>query len=92
MWECASPNTVTFVTFDRVSEAFGFDRAGSAHGFRGFDSDGASSGVRVVLGEENFGYLLTGDTANLVNSFGEGSVGQVLSGVHHNLIVEERTG
>jgi len=92
VWECASPYPVAFVTFDRVSEALGFDRAGSAHGFRGFDSDRASAGVRVVLGEENFGDFLTGNTANLINGFCEGSVGQVLSGVHHNLIVEEKTG
>ena len=92
MWKRACPDTVAFVTFDSVSETLGFDRAGSAHGFRRFDSNRPSAGVRVVLGEENFGYLLTGNTANLINSFCEGSVGQVLSGVHHNLIVEEKTG
>ena len=92
MWECACPDTVAFVTFDSVSEAFGFDRAGSTHGFRGFYSYRASARVGVVLGEENFGDFLTGNTANLINGFCEGSIGQVLSGVHHNLIVEEQTG
>ena len=79
MRQGACPDTVTLPTFDGVGEAFGFDGAGSAQGFSGFDGYGPSFGVGVVLGEENAGDFLTGDTAGLFDGVCEFPVGQVLS-------------
>ncbi len=65
MWQGASPNTVALSTLDGVGEAFGFDRAGSAQGFSRFDGYGPGFWVGVVLGEENAGDFLVGNTAGL---------------------------
>ena len=79
MWQGAGPNTVTLATLDSVGEAFGFDRAGSAQGFSCFDGYGPGFGVGVILGEENAGDLLTGNTAGLFDGVCEFQVALVLS-------------
>ena len=79
MWQGASPNTVAFPTLDSVGEALGFDRAGSAQGFSGFDGYGPGFGVRVVLGEENAGDVLTRNTAGLFDGVCEFQIPLVLS-------------
>ena len=79
MWQCASPDTVTLASLDGVGEAFGFDGAGSAEGFSGFDGYGPGFGVGVVLGEENPWDFLAGDATGLFDGVCEFPVGQVLS-------------
>ena len=79
MWEGASPDTVTFPALDGVGEALGFDRAGSAQGFSGFDGYGPGFGVGVIFGEENAGDLLTSNTAGLFDGVCEFQVALVLS-------------
>ena len=79
MWQCAGPNTVAFPTLDSVGEAFGFDGAGGAEGFSGFDGYGPGFGVGVILGEENAGDFLAGNTAGLFDGVCEFQVALVLS-------------
>ena len=79
MWQGASPNAVTLATLDSVGEAFGFDGAGSAEGFSGFDGYGPGFGVGVILGEENAGDFLTSNTAGLFDGVCEFQVALVLS-------------
>ena len=79
MWKCASPDAVAFPTLDSVGEAFGFDRAGSTQRFSGFDGYAPGFGVGVILGEENAGDLLTGNTAGLFDGVCEFQVALVLS-------------
>ena len=79
MWQGASPNTVAFSSLDGVGEALGFDRARSTQGFSGFDGYSPGFGVRVILGEENAGNLLTGNTAGLFDGVCEFQVALVLS-------------
>ena len=79
MRQCPSPNTVTLTTFDSVSEALSFGGAGSAQGFSGFDGYVPGFGVGVILGEENAGDLLAGNTAGLFDGVCEFQVALVLS-------------
>ena len=79
MWQSAGPDTVTLPTLDSVGEAFGFGGAGSAKGFSGFDGYGPGFGVGVVLGEENAGDFLTGNTSGLFDGVCEFQVALVLS-------------
>ena len=79
MWQSPGPNTVAFSSLDCVGKAFGFDGAGSAQGFSGFDGYGPGFRVGVVLGEENARDLLTGNTAGLFDGVCEFQVALVLS-------------
>jgi hypothetical protein len=77
--ESASPNTVTLPALDSVGEAFGFDWAGSAQGFSGFDGYGPSFRVGVILGEENAWDFLTSNTTGLFDGVCEFQIPLVLS-------------
>ena len=79
MWQSPGPNTVTLATLDGVGEAFGFGGAGSTKGFSGFDGYGPGFWVGVVLGEENPGDFLAGNTAGLFDGVCEFQVRLVLS-------------
>ena len=79
MWQSPGPNTVTLATLDSVGEALSFDWAGSTQGFSGFDGYVPSFRVGVILGEENAGDLLAGNTAGLFDGVCEFQVALVLS-------------
>ena len=79
MRQCSSPNTVTLPTLDGVGEALGFGGARSTQGFSGFDGYGPGFGVGVILGEENAGDFLAGNTAGLFDGVCEFQVALVLS-------------
>ena len=83
MGKCASPDTVGFLGFDSVGETLGEQRALGAQRFGG--SDRVFSGVFVgeVLGEENLGDVLTGNTTGFVYQCGKFAVG--LSPVGHTV-------
>ena len=83
MWEGASPDTVGFLGFDSVGETLGEQRALFAQRFGG--SDRILSGVFVgeVLGEENLGDVLTGNTTDFDNGCVEVAV--ALSPVGHTV-------
>jgi hypothetical protein len=89
MWESASPNPVTLLVLDSVSETFHFHGAGSTQSFRGFDCNLPRVRVGVVLGPENLGDFFTRHTTGLIDCVTEFSVGVFLSLVSHRLIVEE---
>ena len=83
MGKCASPDSVGFLGFDSVGETLGQQRALGTEGFSG--SDRILSGVFVgeVLGEENLGDILAGDTTGLIYQCGKFAVG--LSPVAHTV-------
>ena len=83
MGKCASPDTVGFLGFDSVGETLSQQRALSTE--RLSRSDRILSGVFVgeVLGEENLGDVLTGNTAGFVYECGKFAVG--LSPVGHTV-------
>jgi hypothetical protein len=81
--QCASPDTVGFLGFDSVGETLGEQRALGTQRFSG--SDRILSGVFVgeVLGEENLGDVLTGNTTDFDNGCVEVAV--ALSPVGHTV-------
>jgi hypothetical protein len=75
----ASPNAVAFTLLNSVGKAFGFDGAGSANAFSGFDGNSPSLWVGVIFGPKDFRQLLTTNTTGTIYSFREFAVGEVLS-------------
>ena len=83
MWEGACPNTVGFLRFDSVSETLVQQRALSTQRFRGSDRVLPGRFVGEVLGEENRGDVLTGNTTDFDNGCVEVAV--ALSPVGHTV-------
>ena len=83
MGKCASPDTVGFLGFDSVGETLGEQRALSAQRFGGSDRVLAGVFVGEVLGEENLGDVLAGNTTGFVYQCGKFAVG--LSPVGHTV-------
>ena len=85
MGKCASPDTVGFLGFDSVGEALGEQRALGTERFSGSDRVFPGVFVGEVLGEENLGDVLAGDTTSLVYQCGKFAVS--LSPVGHRVNV-----
>lgn len=85
MRQCASPDTVGFLGFDSVGETLSQQRAVGTERFGGSDRILPGVFVGEVLGEENLGDVLAGDTAGFVYDCGKFAVG--LSPVGHRVNV-----
>ena len=83
MWQGARPNPVRFLRFDSVGETLGQQRALSAQRFGGSDRVLSGGFVGEVLGEENLGDVLTGNTTDFDNGCVEVAV--ALSPVGHTV-------
>jgi hypothetical protein len=75
MWECASPDSPTFVALHSVRETFQPDRTGSTDFLRCFDGYGAGFWVGIILGPKDFGDFFTTNTTGTIYSLGEFTVG-----------------
>lgn len=83
MRKCASPDTVGFLGFDSVGETLSQQRALGTEGLSGSDRILPGVFVGEVLGEENLGDILAGNTTGFVYQCGKFAVG--LSPVGHRV-------